>query len=102
MSRSRGADPGSSAKHSREIHPPNGIINSYLESSLQEVFDRPMKAGNGGRPADSVRSDKNVTVDTRVIQFVREVNRFLKRFGSRLTRVEVHLSNVNSRKFGTS
>ena len=48
-----------------------------------------------------INSDKNVAVDTRVIQFVRgEVNRFLKRFGSKLTRVEVHLSDVNSRKFG--
>jgi hypothetical protein len=48
-----------------------------------------------------ISSDKNVAVDTRVIQFVRgEVNRFLKRFGSQLTRVEVYLSDVNSRKFG--
>jgi hypothetical protein len=48
-----------------------------------------------------INSDKNIAVDTRVIQFVRgEVNRFLKRFGSKLTRVEVHLSDVNSRKFG--
>ena len=48
-----------------------------------------------------INSDQNVRVDTRVIQFVRgEVNRFLKRFGSKLTRVEVHLSDVNSRKFG--
>ena len=48
-----------------------------------------------------VNSDKNITVDTRVLQFVQgEVNRFLKRFGSKLTRVEVHLSDVNSRKFG--
>ena len=48
-----------------------------------------------------INSDKNIAIDTRVIQFVRgEVNRFLKRFGSKLTRVEVHLSDVNSRKFG--
>jgi hypothetical protein len=49
-----------------------------------------------------INSDKNVAVDTRVIQFVRgEVNSFLKRFGSKITRVEVHLSDVNSRaKFG--
>ena len=48
-----------------------------------------------------INSDQNVRVDTRLIQFVRgEVNRFLKRFGSKLTRVEVHLSDVNSRKFG--
>ena len=50
-----------------------------------------------------INSDKNVAVDTRVIQFVRgEVNRFLKRFGSKLTRVEVHLSDVNSRKVGVN
>jgi hypothetical protein len=50
-----------------------------------------------------INSDKNIMVDTRVIQFVRgEVNRFLKRFGGKLTRVEVHLSDVNSRKFGIS
>jgi hypothetical protein len=51
-----------------------------------------------------INSDKNVAVDTRLIQFVRgEVNRFLKRFGSKLTRVEVHLSDVKSRsKFGIS
>ena len=72
--------------HTREIHPPNGIIDSYLESSLQEVFDRPMRAGNGEGVRIQVKSDKNVTVDTRVIEFVRgEVNRFLTRSGSRLT-----------------
>jgi len=48
-----------------------------------------------------INSDKNISADTRVLQFVRsEVNRFLKRFGCKLTRVEVHLSDVNSRKFG--
>ena len=48
-----------------------------------------------------INSGKNVAVDTRVIQFVRgEVHRFLKKFGSKLTRVEVHLSDVNSHKFG--
>ena len=48
-----------------------------------------------------INSDKNVAVDTRVIQFARgEVNRLLKKFGSKLTRVEVHLSDVNSRKSG--
>jgi ribosome-associated translation inhibitor RaiA len=48
-----------------------------------------------------INSDKNIAVDTRVLQFVRgEVNRILKRFASKLTRVEVHLSDVNSRKFG--
>jgi hypothetical protein len=50
-----------------------------------------------------INSDKNVRVDTRVIQFVRgEANRFLRKFGSKLTRVEVHLSDVNSRKFGVN
>jgi hypothetical protein len=48
-----------------------------------------------------INSDKNVAVDTRVIQFVRgEVNRFLKRFGGKLTRLGVHLSDVNSHRFG--
>jgi ribosome-associated translation inhibitor RaiA len=37
-----------------------------------------------------------------MIAFVEgEVNRFMKRFARRLTRVEVHLSDVNSHKFGT-
>ncbi len=50
-----------------------------------------------------INSDKNVAVDTRVIQYVRgEVNRFLRKYGSKLTRVEVHLSDVNSRKFGVN
>jgi len=50
-----------------------------------------------------INSDKNIGVDTRVIQYVRtEVNRFLRRFGGKLTRVEVHLSDVNSRKFGVN
>ena len=50
-----------------------------------------------------INSDKNIAVDTRVMQYVRaEVNRFLRRFGSKLTRVEVHLSDVNSRKFGVN
>jgi hypothetical protein len=49
-----------------------------------------------------INSDKNITVDTRVIHFVgAEVNRVLKKFTGKLTRVEVHLSDVNSHKFGT-
>jgi hypothetical protein len=49
-----------------------------------------------------VNSDKNIKVDTRVIAFTRdEVNRVLRRFARKLTRVEVHLSDVNSYKFGT-
>ena len=48
-----------------------------------------------------INSDKNIAVDARVKEFVRgEVNRFLRKFGSKLMRVEVHLSDVNSRKFG--
>jgi hypothetical protein len=39
--------------------------------------------------------------DARLIAFVEgEVNRSLKRFARRLTRVEVHLSDENSHKFG--
>jgi ribosome-associated translation inhibitor RaiA len=50
-----------------------------------------------------INSDKNINVDTRVIQYVRgEVNRFLKRFSTKLTRVDVYLSDVNSRKFGVN
>ena len=49
-----------------------------------------------------VNSDKNISTDRRVIEFVEaEVARHLKRFARRLTRVEVHLSDVNSHKFGT-
>ena len=49
-----------------------------------------------------VNSDKNITVDTRVVHFVEgEANRALKKFAGRLTRVEFHLSDVNAHKFGT-
>jgi hypothetical protein len=48
-----------------------------------------------------VNSDKNIAVDTRVVGFVSgELNRSLRRFKDKLTRVEVHLSDVNSHKFG--
>jgi len=48
-----------------------------------------------------VNSDKTITVDGRVIDFVQsEVKRSLGRFDDRLTRVEVHLSDVNSYKRG--
>jgi hypothetical protein len=48
-----------------------------------------------------VNSDKNIRVDTRVISFVRdEADQALKGFKSKLTRVEFHLSDVNSHKFG--
>ena len=49
-----------------------------------------------------VNSDKNIGTDSATIAFVEsEVNRVLKRFARRLTRVEFHLSDVNSHKFGT-
>jgi hypothetical protein len=48
-----------------------------------------------------VNSDKNITVDDRVTHFIAfEVNRVLGRFTGKLTRVEVHLTDVNSHKFG--
>jgi hypothetical protein len=50
-----------------------------------------------------VNSDSHITGDTRVTSFVAdEVSRVLNRFATKLTRVEVHLSDVNSHKFGTS
>jgi len=49
----------------------------------------------------AVNSDKNISVDTRAVRFIRgEVNRAIGRFRTRLTRVEVHLSDVNSHKAG--
>jgi hypothetical protein len=48
-----------------------------------------------------VNSDKNVSVDARMNRFVRgEVNRAIGRFRNKLTRVEVHLSDVNGHKRG--
>ena len=48
-----------------------------------------------------INSDKNIAVDAQVIGFVEtEVNRVLTRFIGKLTRVEIHLSDVNSDKFG--
>jgi len=48
-----------------------------------------------------VNSDRTVTVDARTIAFVEaEVGRILERYADQLTRVEVHLSDVNSRKTG--
>jgi hypothetical protein len=48
-----------------------------------------------------INSDKNIAVDAQVIGFVEtEINRVLTRFIGKLTRVEVHLSDVNSDKFG--
>lgn len=49
-----------------------------------------------------VNSDKNIVVDTQFARFVRgEANRILSRFKDKLTRLEFHLSDVNSQKFGT-
>jgi hypothetical protein len=48
-----------------------------------------------------VNGDKNVRVDDRVISFVQgEADRALGRYKDRLTRVDFHLSDVNSHKFG--
>jgi hypothetical protein len=48
-----------------------------------------------------LNSDKNIPIDERLTQFIeREVNAGLKGFISRLTRVEVFLSDVNSHKPG--
>lgn len=58
------------------------------------------RRGTGECVRIQINSDKNIAVDTRVMQFVRgEVNGSLRRFASKLTRVEVHLSDVNSHKF---
>ena len=48
-----------------------------------------------------VNSDKTIAVDASVIRFVEgEVRRVLGRFAIRLTRVEIHLSDVDNRKRG--
>ncbi len=48
-----------------------------------------------------VNSDKTIAVDASLIRFVEgEVRRVLDRFTSRLTRVEIHLSDVDNRKTG--
>ena len=48
-----------------------------------------------------VNSDKTIAVDASLKRFVEgEVSRVLGRFARRLTRVEVHLSDVDSRKTG--
>jgi hypothetical protein len=61
----------------------------------------------GGRIDPSVKiqvnSDSSIRVDDAVIRYVTmRVNRGLQRFAPRLTRVEVHLTDVNRRKFGTT
>jgi hypothetical protein len=48
-----------------------------------------------------VNSDKTIDVDASLTRFVEgEVSRVLDRFAIRLTRVEVHLSDVDNRKTG--
>jgi hypothetical protein len=48
-----------------------------------------------------VNSDKTIAVDARLIRFVEgEVGRLLGRFAIRLTRVEIHLSDVDNTKRG--
>jgi hypothetical protein len=48
-----------------------------------------------------VNSDNTITVDASLKSFARaEIGRILGRFEDKLTRVEVHLSDVNSRKSG--
>ena len=48
-----------------------------------------------------VNSDNSITVDASMMRFVKgEVKRVLARFAKRLTRVEVHLSDVDKRKTG--
>lgn len=48
-----------------------------------------------------LNSDKNVAVDTEMSKFVeQEISRALGRFEAHITRVEVHLSDVNSHKPG--
>ncbi len=48
-----------------------------------------------------VNSDKTITVDASLTRFVEgEVSRVLERFAVRLTRVEIHLSDVDNKKTG--
>ena len=48
-----------------------------------------------------VNSDNTIKVDASLKSFVRgEITRILGRFADKLTRVEVHLSDINSRKSG--
>jgi hypothetical protein len=48
-----------------------------------------------------VNSDKTIAVDARLTRFVEgEVSRVLGRFAIRLTRVEIHLSDVDNKKTG--
>ncbi|MEO8026759.1 MAG: HPF/RaiA family ribosome-associated protein [Bryobacteraceae bacterium] len=48
-----------------------------------------------------VNSDKTIAVDASLTRFVeREVTRVLDRFARKITRVEIHLSDVDNRKTG--
>jgi ribosomal subunit interface protein len=48
-----------------------------------------------------VNSDNTIAVDASLMRFVEgQVNRLLARFAKRLTRVEVHLSDVDNQKTG--
>ncbi|HSR42129.1 MAG TPA: HPF/RaiA family ribosome-associated protein [Longimicrobiales bacterium] len=48
-----------------------------------------------------VNSDGNIEGGDRLVQEVKEmVSRSLERFGNRITRVEVHLSDINAEKGG--
>jgi ribosome-associated translation inhibitor RaiA len=48
-----------------------------------------------------VNSDKTISVDVSLIRFVEgEVKRVLRHFATKITRVEVHLSDVDYRKTG--
>jgi hypothetical protein len=48
-----------------------------------------------------VNSDKTIAVDTTLMRLVEaEVSRILGRFAIRLTRVEIHLSDIGDRKTG--
>ena len=48
-----------------------------------------------------INSDKNVTVHHKLSHFVEaELHRVLDRFGTQLTRIEVHLSDENASKNG--
>jgi hypothetical protein len=48
-----------------------------------------------------INADKTITLDIELARFVKaEITRALGRFESQLTRVEVHLSDVNSHKPG--
>ncbi len=50
-----------------------------------------------------VNSDRTVAVDAKLTRFVKsEVDRILRNFDGRLTRVEVHLSDVNNVKTGVA